>query len=117
MGRRRRRIDWRRRSSGALEARRSVLFSQPQSCNSKSIRAPQGLCSRDQVRAAPSRYLFFASLFSHVAARRKLLMLIQIADDALRGSSWSGAAWSICVRYARWLATLAFSVPFGVRDL
>ena len=80
-------IEWERRGSGALEAQRSDLFSYTHSCNSKLIRAPRGLSSRDQVRAAPFRDLYSASLLSRVAARRKLLALMQIIADAL--SKWS----------------------------
>ena len=70
-----------------FEAQRSDLFSYTHSCNSKLIRAPRGLSSRDQVRAAPFRDLYSASLLSRVAARRKLLALMQIIADAL--SKWS----------------------------
>ena len=86
-GHSRRHIEWERRGSGALEAQRSDLFSYTHSCNSKLIRAPRGLSSRDQVRAAPFRDLYSASLLSRVAARRKLLALMQIIADAL--SKWS----------------------------
>ena len=86
-GHSRRHIEWERRGSGALDAQRSDLFSYTHSCNSKLIRAPRGLSSRDQVRAAPFRDLYSASLLSRVAARRKLLALMQIIADAL--SKWS----------------------------
>ena len=45
--------------------------------------------------------LLQASLLCRTTARRKLLMLIRTADDALGGSSCSGATWSIYVRCAR----------------
>ena len=80
------------------------------------IRAPRGVCSQDQVRDARFRNLFSASLWGRIAARRKLLALIQIFDDALGSWSWS---WATPGQFAcdTRAAALALPVPSRVRDL
>ena len=77
------------------------MIFEPQTCYSKLICALERLFRRVQVRDACFPNLNFASLLCLATARRKLLVLIQIFDDALGSWSWSWATWSIRVRYAR----------------
>ena len=77
------------------------MIFEPQTCNSKLICALERLSRRVQVRDACFPNLHFASLLCRATARRKLLPLIRIADDALRVPSYSRATCSIRGRCAR----------------
>ena len=67
------------------------MIFESQTCNSKLICVLERLYRRVQVRDACFPNLHFASLLCRATARRKLLPLIRIADDALRGPSCSRA--------------------------
>ena len=77
------------------------MIFEPQTCYSKLICALERLFRRVQVRDACFPNLNFASLLCLATARRKLLPLIRIADDALTGPSCSRATCSIRGRCAR----------------
>ena len=77
------------------------MIFESQTCNSKLICVLERLSRRVQVRDACFTNLHFASLLCFATARRKLLLLIRIADDALTGPSCSRATCSIRGRCAR----------------
>ena len=66
--------------------------------STRAVQSISGACC-----TSPRTSFCFTSvlLLCRTTARRRLLMLIRTADDALGGSSCSGATWSIYVRYAR----------------
>ena len=66
-GHRRRMVDWQLADSGALEARRSDIFSNLQACNSKLKRSLDSASGRCELREAPGFDLDFASTLVGVA--------------------------------------------------
>ena len=91
------------------------MIFEPQTCYSKLICALERLFRRVQVRDACFPNLNFASLLCLATARRKLLPLIRIADDALTGPSCSRglpAQFEVAAR----AAALTFGMLSLVRD-